>query len=224
MENKRVNIFTGDYGSGKTEISINYALKLAKEYDKVKIVDLDIVNPYFRSREAKKPLTEAGVEVIAPAGKLGQADLPALPPQILGAIQDKESQVVFDVGGEEAGTVALGRFRQYLDKSEVDLNFVVNPRRPFTGDKEGVEEVIGMIEKSSRLEVDYLVSNPNLGKETVVDDIVTGHEKIEQISDTLEIPIKLLTINQALIDKVDLTDITVPIFSLDLFMKTPWEE
>lgn len=223
MTKERINIFTGDYGSGKTEISINYALELAAKNDKVKIVDLDIVNPYFRSREAKEPLMEADVEVVAPAGKLVQADLPALPPQILGAIQDKNSKLIFDVGGEENGTIALGRFRQYLDEVETNVNFVINPNRPFTGDSAGVKEVINKIEKASRLKVDYLISNPNLGRETKVNDIIEGHKQLEEISEELGIPIKFLVISQEMIDRVNLEEFSVPVFTLKLFMKAPWE-
>jgi len=223
LTKERINIFTGDYGSGKTEISINYALELAAKNDKVKIVDLDIVNPYFRSREAKEPLMEADVEVVAPAGKLVQADLPALPPQILGAIQDKNSKLIFDVGGEENGTIALGRFRQYLDEVETNVNFVINPNRPFTGDSAGVKEVINKIEKASRLKVDYLISNPNLGRETKVNDIIEGHKQLEEISEELGIPIKFLVISQEMIDRVNLEEFSVPVFTLKLFMKAPWE-
>ncbi|SDC02355.1 MULTISPECIES: hypothetical protein [unclassified Candidatus Frackibacter] len=223
MTKERINIFTGDYGSGKTEISINYALELAAKNDKVKLVDLDIVNPYFRSREAKEPLMEADVEVVAPAGKLVQADLPALPPQILGAIQDKNSKLIFDVGGEENGTIALGRFRQYLDEVETNVNFVINPNRPFTGDSAGVKEVINKIEKASRLKVDYLISNPNLGRETKVNDIIEGHKQLEEISEELGIPIKFLVISQEMIDRVNLEEFSVPVFTLKLFMKAPWE-
>ena len=223
MTKERINIFTGDYGSGKTEISINYALELAAKNDKVKLVDLDIVNPYFRSREAKEPLMEADVEVVAPAGKLVQADLPALPPQILGAIQDKNSKLIFDVGGEENGTIALGRFRQYLDEAETNVNFVINPNRPFTGDSAGVKEVINKIEKASRLKVDYLISNPNLGRETKVNDIIEGHRQLEEIAEELGIPIKFLVISQEMIDRVNLEEFSVPVFTLKLFMKAPWE-
>jgi MinD-like ATPase involved in chromosome partitioning or flagellar assembly len=223
MTSQRIDIFTGDYGSGKTEIAINYAIKLSQNYKRVKIVDLDIVNPYFRSRETREDLAEMGIEVVAPAGNLAQADLPALPPQILGAVQNKEDRVIFDVGGEEAGTIALGRFRQYIDREEKNLNFVINPYRPFTGNTEGVAEVIEKIQNASRFKVDYLISNPNLGAETELKHIIEGHQEIEKISDELGIPIKFLTINQNLIDKVDKREISAPVFALDLFMKRPWE-
>lgn len=220
---KRINIFTGDYGSGKTEVSINYALELAEENNEVKVVDLDIVNPYFRSREVKKDLAKQGIEVLAPAGKLAQADLPALPPQILGAVQNKNNQVIFDVGGDEDGTVALGRFKQYIDETQTDVNFVINPNRPFTGNSEGVKEVIEKIENASRLKVDHLISNPNLGQETEIEDIKKGHEKVKEISNDLGIPIKFLTICPELIDGLNLTEFSIPVFTLELFMKTPWE-
>ena len=223
VDEKRINIFTGHYGSGKTEISINYALKLAEDYSQVKIVDLDIVNPYFRSREAKKPLEEAGVEVLAPAGELAQSDLPAIPPQILGAIQNKNSRVVFDVGGDEAGTIALGRFRQYLDNQEVDLNFVVNPNRPFTGDSERVAEVVERIQTASRLEVDYLISNPNLGNETRKEHIIRGHRQLKEISANLEIPIKFLAVASEFASGLNKEEFSQPVFDLEIFMKAPWE-
>ncbi|MBM7622790.1 hypothetical protein [Sporohalobacter salinus] len=222
IADKRIDIFTGHYGSGKTEIAINYALKLAEEYERVKIIDLDTVNPYFRSREAKEPLEKAGVEVLAPVGRLAQTDLPALSPEILGAIQDQKSQVVFDVGGDKEGTIALGRFRKYLEAAEVDLNFVVNLNRPSTSDSQGVTEAIDRIEQASRLEIDYLISNPNLGNETEAKHVIRGHKELQKTADKLEIPIKFLVKSSEFVERLNEDEFELPVLDIEIFMRAPW--
>ena len=132
---KRLNVICGPYGSGKTEFAINYALsiKAADPSSPIAIVDLDIVNPYFRSRDIAASLSEQGLEVVSTGAGLEQADLPALSPRIYAFLQDTTYNVVFDVGGDPVGARALGRFNNYFLNEDYDLMLVVNPYRPDAG-------------------------------------------------------------------------------------------
>jgi len=223
MGEKRITIFTGNFGSGKTEVSINYALKLAKEEKErqVALVDLDIVNPYFRSREARKLLEKNGVKVIIPGEDLVDADLPIITPGILGVIQNPCFRVVFDVGGDDVGATALGRFHKYFRTEEYEHLLVVNPFRPFTRDVAGIKDVLQAVEKASRLKISGLVSNPNLGCETNYSVVLQGNSIVEDTSKKLELPIKFLSATAENLPAVDF-DIGCPIFPIKIYLLVPW--
>ncbi len=222
MSKVRIHIFTGAYGSGKTEVSMNFAVELRKKYEKVALVDLDIVNPYFRSREAAGPLEEAGVNVIFPKGQLATADLPALSPDILRGLQDPECHVVFDVGGDEVGAVALGRFHPYFQEGLYEMNFVINTLRPFTKDFTGIEEKINGIMKTSRIKVTHLIANINMVSDTTPQDILQGYPVIKETSHKLNLPIKYFAIEESLRDAPELTEIAEPIRYIYLYNRPEW--
>ena len=240
-------LFTGRFGSGKTEVAINYALALAKpERDRqrgkatagVILIDLDIVTPYFRSREmsAGRKMEERGVQVVAP-NVIGQhLDIPAITPQILGALQQTERPVVVDVGGDPQGARALGQFSGAIQKATTEgcphtMHFVVNPYRPFTDTLEGLARSIAEIEATSRLKVSSLVSNPNLIGETTVQTIVDGHARIEGFAGELGLPIAFVCIQRQWAEQVrrtirDMRRPTVfarPVLALDRYFVMPWE-
>ncbi|MEC9488022.1 MAG: hypothetical protein UMV23_00830 [Halanaerobium sp.] len=219
---RRINIFCGNYGSGKTEIAINYSLAMKERYPRVAIVDLDIVNPYFRSREAGEILESAGVDVIQPEGALAHADLPAISPEILGKLSRPDYQMVFDVGGDDTGAVALGSYFSKISREPYDLFFVINPYRPFTGQTEGVEEILVDVQRASRLEVTKLVSNPNLGRDTTAAEVQSGHRRVLKMADELELPVAYLTVLRELVPEIE-DDIKEEIFPIARYMKTPWE-
>ena len=164
---RRINIFTGAFGSGKTELALNYAVKLLETGKKVTAVDLDLINPYFRIRSVREALETRGINVVSPRGKLAGADVPALPPAILGVLEDSSTYGVLDVGGDDIGAAALGRFRNNLVEGSFNLYFVVNTCRLHTRDVPGILSVMNRVEKASRLQINALISNPNLGPETV---------------------------------------------------------
>ena len=196
-------IFTGRFGSGKSETAINYALSLAQqeaegadspvgagqEPARVLLIDLDIVTPYFRSREAAERLLERRVKVIAPSIIGQHLDTPAITPQILGAIQQGDLPVILDVGGDKQGARALGQFSPAIRQGDYAMHFVVNPYRPFTDSVDGLRSSIAEIEASARLQVSSLVSNPNLIGETTAEHVIQGHAKIEGFSRALGLPI-----------------------------------
>ena len=162
MQTSRIEIFIGHFGSGKTETAINHALKAASEGKKTVIVDIDIVNPFFRSSEVKALLQERQIELISPNTTSLTMSLPSLPPTILSVFNRESTEVIFDVGGDEEGAKVLSGYRAYFEKSGYRMNFVLNTKRPFTKTAEDAAAMIKAIEKSSRLKVTDIISNTNL--------------------------------------------------------------
>jgi hypothetical protein len=232
-----ITIFAGRFGSGKTEAAINYALSLVRgpELDprqslaskphasNVILVDLDIVTPYFRSRETAKIMQERGVEVIAPS-VIGQyLDTPAITPQILGAIQQPDRPVVLDVGGDRQGARALGQFSSAIRQRSYTMHFVVNPYRPFTDCLQGLTSSISEIEASARLRMTSLVSNPNLMGETTAEQITDGHARIEEFAQELNLPIALVCLERRWIAELGTDPFAQPTLVLDRHFVLPWE-
>jgi len=237
-----ITIFAGRFGSGKTEVAISYAVALVRgakgdvrgttslrkargappALDAV-LIDLDIVTPYFRSREAADVLREQGVEVIAPSAIGRHLDTPAITPEILGAIQQVDRPTVLDVGGDRQGARALGGFSQAIRQRGYTMHFVVNPYRPFTNSLEGLARSIAEIEASARLQVTGLVSNPNLKGETTVELIVEGNAQIEEFARGLGLPIAMVCIDRAFADGFGSNHFAQPVMVLDRFLVQPWE-
>jgi hypothetical protein len=235
-----VTIFAGRFGSGKTETAINYALALAEGWALADggwkssdtppsvspspiLIDLDIVTPYFRTREMGEAMAERGVTVIAPSIVGQYLDIPAITPQILGAIQQTERSIVLDAGGDPQGARALGQFNAAIRHRGYTMHFVVNPYRPFTGTLEGLARSIVEIEASARLQVTSLVSNPNLIQETTKRQIVEGHARIESFARELGLPVAFVCVERRW--AADLVDnhFAQPVLVLDRFFVMPWE-
>lgn len=188
--NSKIYITVGHYGSGKTEYSINYALHLKKSYDKVFLVDLDIVNPYFRSNDARSLLEANGITVIAPDYAGTNVDIPALPPDIMRIFNVDDAAIVIDVGGDDDGAIALGRYKRFFDSADVDVSLVINTRRPLSGTVEEIIEMKENIEAVSRLRVTDLIADTNISDETTKEIIEEGAEIVKEVSERLNIPIK----------------------------------
>lgn len=223
-ELRRITIFTGNLGSGKTELAINFGLSLKERGLPTSVVDLDVVNPYFRTRLVREKLERLKLTVVCPRGEWAGADLPALPADIRGVLGDPARYGVFDVGGDEVGATTLGRFKPLLPSRNYHLWFVVNACRPFTRDKAGIIKVLHSIEKACRLQVTGLASNTNLGINTNTETILTGHQVVEEAAAELELPVVMVGVRQEL--AVHLRPHLfpdVPVLPLTLFMQTPWE-
>ncbi|MCF0262053.1 MAG: hypothetical protein HUK23_03985 [Sphaerochaetaceae bacterium] len=180
---KRITLFCGHYGSGKTNLAVNYALYLRKQGLEVTIADLDIVNPYFRSKDSTDILEKEGVQVIALPFANSSVDLPALPSQAYALVQNKSRYAVLDIGGDDRGAYALGRYVPYiLEENNYDMLYVVNFFRPLTTDVKSAIEVMREIEGACGLKFTGIVNNSNLGAETTVDMVLSTVEKAKQLA------------------------------------------
>lgn len=183
MKHKRLTLFAGHYGSGKTNIAVNYALQLAKEGKKVCIADLDIVNPYFRTADSAKELHSAGVDLISPQFANSNVDLPALPAEAYRLVQDKESYAVMDIGGDDRGAYALGRYVPAIkEENNYRMVFVANCYRPLTATAEEALEVMREIEAACNLTFTDIINNSNLGAQTTAETVLESLPYIEKLS------------------------------------------
>lgn len=188
---KRVNIFCGHYGSGKTNIAVNYALYLKRQGFDTAIADIDIVNPYFRSKDSEKELEAAGIHVISLPYANTNVDLPSLPSEVYSLVQNRHRYAVFDVGGDDRGAYALGRYVPYiLEENDYGMFFVVNFFRPLTQTPEDAFAVLKEIEAACAIPFTAIVNNSNLGTETTVGDISSTYAKAQRLSDLSGLPVK----------------------------------
>ena len=220
---RRVRIITGHYGSGKTEFAVNYAIALAEAGKKTAIVDLDIVNPYFRSREREPLLVEKGIRVISSSVKGISGDLPALSPEIYSVLQDTSYEVVLDVGGDKVGARALGRYHEYFDKEPYDMFFVLNANRHQTSTVDGAISYLRSIEDGSMQKVTALVNNTHLCGNTTVEDIMKGQKLCEDVSKILGLPIKYVVVEKKFVDVLP-KGLSGDVLPINIYMKKPWED
>ena len=190
MTEKRVTLFAGHYGSGKTNIAVNYAIALAEEGKRVCIADLDIVNPYFRTKDSAKQLEAAGVTLISPQFANSNVDLPALPAEAYRMVQDKNIYGVMDIGGDDRGAYALGRYVPAIkEENNYRMVFVANNCRPLTTTAEEALEVMREIETACGLAFTDIVNNSNLGPETTAETVMESLEYIQQLSELSGLPV-----------------------------------
>ena len=197
---KRISIFCGHYGSGKTNIAVNYALALKEQGIPVRIADLDIVNPYFRTKDSADELEAAGIPLISPVFANTNVDLPALPQELYSLVQQTQTYAVMDVGGDDRGAYALGRYAPYIrEENNFDMFCVVNFYRPLTTTPEEAAEVMAEIEAAAHLPFTAIINNSNLGTDTTLEDVLATREKCEQLSRMTGLPIAATTICEDLI-------------------------
>ena len=200
---KRLTIFAGHYGSGKTNLAVNYALRLKQEGKPVRIGDLDIVNPYFRTKDSAEVLAQAGIPLISPAFANTNLDLPALPQELYSFVQCTDSYGVLDVGGDDRGAYALGRYAPYiLEENDYDMVFVVNFFRPLTSTPQAALEVMGEIEAAGGIRFTCLVNNTNLGELTTAGDVLASGEKMQTLSDLTGLPVWMTSVRADLAAQV----------------------
>jgi len=216
-------IIVGGFGSGKTEVSVNLARQSARAGRRVRLVDLDIVNPYFRCREARSDLEAEGVEVIAPHGSYATADLPIILPRLASLFRDDDQVLnLFDVGGDDLGARVLSSFRQCLDGSPYDLWQVINGRRPFTQSPGGCRRMKEEIERSSRAQVTGLLVNTHLMDETTPEIVVEGWKLAREAARAQGLHIPLVAIMDRFAGQPNLDQITEPILWMRRAMLPPW--
>lgn len=225
-EMKRISIITGHYGSGKTEFSLNYAMKLVQQGKKTALVDLDIANPYFRSRERQKLLEDKGIQVYSNTfGYDITADLPAITARIKAPLEDTGCNTIVDAGGDDSGARILIQFDKYFTGNDYDLFCVVNANRPETSTFNGALSHICRIEKEMKLKITGLVNNTHLLMETKAEDILKGYFLCKELSERLNVPIKYNCYVEGILDdlKIKIKDIKdFNIFLMKLYMRDSW--
>ncbi len=222
QEKGRIAIFTGHFGSGKTELAINYSIKLARQGQAVTVVDLDIVNPFFRSSEVRDVLEKEGIRLLSPNFVGTTVDVPSLPPEIYSVFQSKNDKVVFDVGGDDIGATALGRYYPYFMQEPYRMFFVVNVRRPLSSAPEQIIEMLKAVESRSRLKVTDLINNTNLMYETNLNHLLEGQMIVEQVAEKLNIPIAYISGVTDVIDKLP-EKYSSKGFPIDIYLHPPWD-
>ncbi len=187
---KRVTLFCGHYGSGKTNLAVNYALWLREQNLPAALADIDVVNPYFRSKDSEKELTAAGVRVITLPFANSSVDLPSLPSEVYGLVQRRDVWAVLDIGGDERGALALGRFAPYIaEENDYEMFFVVNFYRPLTPDAESALEVMREIGAAVPLRFTAIVNNSNLGEETTPETVERTLPRAQRLSALTGLPV-----------------------------------
>ena len=213
----------GAFGSGKSEVTVNLALALTAAGRRVTLVDLDLVNPYFRSREARMLLESAGVRVIVPPGDQAWADLPIVVPEVFGALNPGAGETtLLDVGGDDVGARVLGGMRTALAAAKAGLWQVVNERRPFTSTLEGCVRMQISLERSARVPVTGIVSNAHLIDETTADVVLGGLALARTFGAERGIPVRCVAVRGELAHAAAIRDCGVPVLRLERRMLPPW--
>ena len=222
MNSSKIDIITGHFGSGKTEFSINYSIYMAQKGLKVALIDLDIVNPFFRTAEVKDILENMGIRVIVPNFAGTAVDVPSLPADIYSVFDDDSyDKIIFDVGGDDLGAVALGRYQSKIIQHPYEMYYVINVKRPLSSTEDQIIEMLESIEKSSRLKVGHIINNTNLSYETTVEDLIEGQHIIDRVSKDVDIPITYVIGTKTIIDQLP-SDMKGRAFELKLYMQPIW--
>jgi len=238
-ELRRISIFCGGFGSGKTEVAVNFSLRMRELGRKVSIADLDIVNLYFRSREVREQLRGCGIEVIVPSGALVDADLPIIVPEVRGALEDRGPEtedrgreagvagdrpvVLLDLGGDPAGARVMASIAEGMRPEDYSSLFVLNSRRPFTATVEAAQEMMAGISDAARIKVDRIVVNSHLIDETTAAVIDEGIALGEALAQKTGARIAFVAVHRALLDRFDAAGCGYPVMVLDRLMLKPWE-
>ena len=221
-DDKRIRLFIGHYGSGKSEVSINYVTKLREQVEgEVALADLDVVNVYFRSREKKDIMKDLGITPIDSSINTTTLDLPAVSAEIMGPLNDKSVNYVIDVGGDNVGGKVVGRFANQFNSNDYDMFYVVNANREKTQTAKEVLQYIDAIEATSKLKVTGLINNTHMLKETTVEDVLKGQYVAREVSKIRNIPIKYISCLESIVDKLP-KDLEGDILPMKLYLREEW--
>lgn len=204
MQSRRITLFAGHYGSGKTNIAVNYALYLKSLGDDVVIADLDIVNPYFRTRDSLEELSRAGIKLISSEFASSNVDLPALPQDVYSLLDKREEKAIMDIGGDDRGAYALGRYVDAIkEENDYEMLFVFNKYRPLTPDALSACEIMREIEAACNLKFTAIVNNSNLGECTTEDVVLNSLDSAEELSELSGLPVKMTTVTENLVNNLN---------------------
>lgn len=218
MQSKRITLLAGHYGSGKTNIAVNYAMYLKNLGKDVVIADLDIVNPYFRTRDSIDELTQAGIRLISSEFASSNVDLPALPQDVYSIFDNRGESAVLDIGGDDRGAYALGRYADFIkNENDYEMLFVFNCYRPLTPTAEDALEIMREIEAACKISFTAIVNNSNLGGITTPQDVLNSVAAVQRLSEISQLPIKMTTVTADLV--TDLNGKISDLFPLTLQSK-----
>jgi len=220
---KGIVVIVGNYGSGKTEVAVNLAVNQKQAGVDVLLADLDLVNPYFRTREARNSLAELGIEVVLPPRKYLNADLPILSPKVGGLIKNPAALSILDAGGDGVGATVLAALADMFKGKKVNMFQVINPFRPFTADVEGCLVMRDQIEATSKLKITGLIGNAHLMDDTRTVDVMKGYELVLEVSRASELPIVFITAAPDLIPELGKNGLACPVLPINRQLIPPWK-
>jgi len=212
FDSKRLNIFIGAYGSGKSEVSVNCALgmKARNPQSKVLLADLDIVNPFYRSADAIGRLGNTDIRIISPSYANSNVDVPALPGEVYSIFDDESYRGVFDIGGEDMGANVLGSMHGRLLGIDYNLFMVINTLRPFTSDEDSIITMAQDLEAAAKLPITGFINNTNLLEETSFEDIVRGNGIIGNVASRTGVPLVCTSVLEGRFSDADLAALNKP--------------
>lgn len=203
MDHKRITILCGHYGSGKTNIAVNMALDLKRSHERVCIADLDIVNPYFRTKDSRDELEQAGIRLICSEYAGTNVDIPALPAEMYSLTDDRSTMAILDIGGDDRGALALGRLSPaILAENNYEILAVINKFRPLTQDAESTVEVLREIETAMGMKFTGLINNSNLGELTEPEDVLGSLEYASEVSALTSLPVVMTSVSEKVYPKL----------------------
>lgn len=200
---KRITLLCGHYGSGKTNVAVNMAYELKEKYDDVTIADLDIVNPYFRTKDSLEDFNQKGIKLICSPYANSNVDIPALPQEMYSITDNRHSKVVIDVGGDDRGALALGRIsKSIIEENNYEMLMVINKFRPLTPDTSSTIEVMREIEFAGKIKFTGIVNNSNLGEQTTIEDIINSQNYAKEVAKESGLPIVATTVKENLYNEL----------------------
>lgn len=223
MKFKRLTLMAGHYGSGKTNIAVNLAMMLKKSGEDVVIADLDIVNPYYRTKDSEEELRAAGIPLISSEYANSNVDVPALPQELYSIVDVRSRHAIVDIGGDDRGALALGRYTPFiLEENDYDMLLVINKYRPLTPDTASTLEVMREIEAAGGLPFTGIVNNSNLGRETTPEDVIASDAYAKDIAAATGLPIRMTTVKAEIAGAV--AEVLPDVVPLHLQDKRLWND
>ena len=224
LELSGIVIIVGAYGSGKTEVAINLAVHMNAKGTAVRLADLDLVNPYFRTREARHALNRLGIDVVLPPARYMQADLPILTPEVSGMLRHPSGLTLLDVGGDDVGATVLAALADAMKGKTPQVLQVINPNRPYTDTVSGCLKIREAIEARAKMTVTGIIGNTNVMEDTTEQDILAGYTFSKNVAEAGNIPLVFITTTAALLARLDKKDIHCPVLALRRQLVPPWKQ